>query len=148
MLISSVQHYRRGTFLRNSVRRSWNRAVQLWFHRISQYRPILIIFELLLLRETLLYCMIATVAVHAVANSCCLCNWSSFKDHLCLVCVHGVFHTFHVSTCINTLLCISCISFTDTRTQHSNHSTIHQRHPTGFIIVSAQSCFKHSVQSL
>ena len=98
MLISSVQHYRRGTFLRNSVRRSWNRAVQLWFHRISQHRPILIIFELLLLRETLLFCMIATVAVHAVANSCCLCNSSSFTDHLCLVCVHGVFYTFHVST--------------------------------------------------
>jgi hypothetical protein len=60
-------------FISITLRRSWNRAVQLWFHRISQHRPILIIFELLL-RETLLYCMIVTVAVHAVANSCCLCN--------------------------------------------------------------------------
>ena len=33
-----------------------------------------ILFELILLLQTLLYCMTATVAVHAVANSCCLCN--------------------------------------------------------------------------
>jgi hypothetical protein len=65
-------------------------------------------FELILLLQTLLYCMTAIVAVHAVANSCCLPVVSAASTAPKIICVWFV--VVVCSPCITTLLCISYIS--------------------------------------
>jgi len=65
-------------------------------------------FELILLLQTLLYCMTTTVAVHAVADSCCLPVVSVTSTAPKIICVWFV--VVVCSPCITTLLCISYIS--------------------------------------